>query len=156
MGVRPRAKIHQIWYVFIIKCQNNCPEIWVTDITILTLLLDYVLIGCVTKLYTKTLRFLLFTQLPEVYLQKQPPEVSFTRKCFSSQNSQVKTCARVSFLIKFRIYYVFHSYPLTPILEIVKLTLAPTPQNGQTHLNNSSARVDELFKCVWPSCRVGA
>ena len=60
MGVTPRAKIHQIWYVFIIKCQNNCPEIWVTDITILTLLLDYVLIGCVTKLYTKTLRFLLF------------------------------------------------------------------------------------------------
>ena len=36
-----------------------------------------------------------------------------------------------------------------------ELTLhVPTPQNGQTHLNNSSAVADELFKCVWPFCRV--
>ena len=26
----------------------------------------------------------------------------------------------------------------------------PTPQNGQTHSNNSSAAADELFECVWP------
>ena len=31
----------------------------------------------------------------------------------------------------------------------------PTLQNGQTHLNNSSATADELFKCVWPFCGVG-
>ena len=29
-----------------------------------------------------------------------------------------------------------------------------TPQNGQTHSNNSSARADELFERVWPFCRV--
>ena len=29
------------------------------------------------------------------------------------------------------------------------LTLyAPTPQNGQTHSNNSSAKAEELFECV--------
>ena len=28
----------------------------------------------------------------------------------------------------------------------------PTKQNGQTHSNNSSATVDELFECVWPFC----
>ena len=37
------------------------------------------------------------------------------------------------------------------------LTLqAPTPQNGQTHSNKSSATADDLFECVWPFCRVGA
>ena len=25
----------------------------------------------------------------------------------------------------------------------------PTPQNGQTHLNNSSIVANELFECVW-------
>ena len=30
------------------------------------------------------------------------------------------------------------------------------PQNGQTYLNNSSAKVDELFEYVWPICGVGA
>ena len=29
---------------------------------------------------------------------------------------------------------------------------APTLQNGQTHSNNSSAKVDELFECVWLFC----
>ena len=39
----------------------------------------------------------------------------------------------------------------------VKLThQAPTPQNGQTHSNNSSAIAGELFKCVWLFCEVGA
>ena len=33
---------------------------------------------------------------------------------------------------------------------------APTQQNGQTHSNNSSAFVDELFECVWLFCGVGA
>ena len=38
-----------------------------------------------------------------------------------------------------------------------KLTLqAPTPQNRQTQLNNSSATADKLFECVWPFCGVGA
>ena len=32
---------------------------------------------------------------------------------------------------------------------------APTPQNGETHSNNSSAVADELFECVWPFCVVG-
>ena len=32
----------------------------------------------------------------------------------------------------------------------------PTPQNSQTHSNNSSATPDELFECVWPFCGVGA
>ena len=27
-------------------------------------------------------------------------------------------------------------------------TLAPTPQNGQTHSNNSLATADELFECI--------
>ena len=31
----------------------------------------------------------------------------------------------------------------------------PTPQNGQTHSNNSSALADKLFECVWPFCGVG-
>ena len=34
--------------------------------------------------------------------------------------------------------------------------LASSPQNGQTHSNNSSAVVDELFEFVWPFCKVGA
>ena len=33
---------------------------------------------------------------------------------------------------------------------------APTPQNGQTHSNNSSATADDLFECIWPFCMVGA
>ena len=37
-----------------------------------------------------------------------------------------------------------------------RLTLqAPTPQNGQTHSNNSSA-IAIFFECVWPFCGVGA
>ena len=31
-----------------------------------------------------------------------------------------------------------------------------TPQNGQTHSNNSSAKADKLFECVWSFCVVGA
>ena len=31
-----------------------------------------------------------------------------------------------------------------------------TPQNGQTHPNNSSAAADELLECVWPFCGVSA
>ena len=31
-----------------------------------------------------------------------------------------------------------------------------TPQNGQTHPNNSSALADELFERVWPFCGVPA
>ena len=31
----------------------------------------------------------------------------------------------------------------------------PTPSNGQTHSNNSSAVVDKLFECVWPVSGVG-
>ena len=31
-----------------------------------------------------------------------------------------------------------------------------TPQNGQTHLKNSSPTGDKLFECVWPFCGVGA
>ena len=39
----------------------------------------------------------------------------------------------------------------------VMLTLkAPTPQNGQTHSNNSSTTADKLFEWVWPFCGVGA
>ena len=39
---------------------------------------------------------------------------------------------------------------------MLQLTLkVPTPQNGQTHSNNLSARADELFECVWPFCGVG-
>ena len=37
------------------------------------------------------------------------------------------------------------------------LTLsATTPQNGQTHSNNSSATANEMFHCVWLFCGVGA
>ena len=35
-------------------------------------------------------------------------------------------------------------------------SLSPTPQNGQTHSNNSLKQSDELFECVWPFCVVGA
>ena len=34
----------------------------------------------------------------------------------------------------------------------LKIFSGPTPQNGQTHSNNSF----ELFECVWPSCGTGA
>ena len=45
------------------------------------------------------------------------------------------------FMYLFRIRAIFLvSYFLT--LE------APTPQNGQTHSNNLSAKADELFECV--------
>ena len=33
---------------------------------------------------------------------------------------------------------------------------AQTPENGQTHSNNSSAFANELFECVWLFCGVGA
>ena len=37
------------------------------------------------------------------------------------------------------------------------LTLsATTPQNGQTHSNNSSATAKEMFNCVWLFFGVGA
>ena len=37
------------------------------------------------------------------------------------------------------------------------LTLqAPTPQNGQTHPNNSLEIADKLFEHVWLFCGVGA
>ena len=37
------------------------------------------------------------------------------------------------------------------------LTLkAPTPQNGQTHLNNSSKTLDKLFECVSAFCGIGS
>ena len=39
LGATPSGKSHQIWYIFIIKCQNNCPETWVTDLAILTQLI---------------------------------------------------------------------------------------------------------------------
>ena len=40
---------------------------------------------------------------------------------------------------------------------LLYLTLqATTPQNSQTHSNNSSAVANELFKCVGPFCGVGA
>ena len=32
----------------------------------------------------------------------------------------------------------------------------PTPQIGQTHLNDSSATADELLQCVWAFFEVGA
>ena len=33
--------------------------------------------------------------------------------------------------------------------------LTPTPENGQTDSNNSSAFADELSECVWPFSRAG-
>ena len=43
------------------------------------------------------------------------------------------------------------------IIHFLKInSLAPSPQNGQTHSNNSSAKGGELFECVWPFCGVGA
>ena len=36
------------------------------------------------------------------------------------------------------------------------ILIVPTPQNGQTHSNNSLAFANELFECVWPFCGVGA
>ena len=35
-------------------------------------------------------------------------------------------------------------------IKMLLISLTPTPQNGQTHSNNSSAIADELFECVWP------
>ena len=35
-------------------------------------------------------------------------------------------------------------------------TLSAKPQNGQTHLNNSSTFADEFIEFVWPFCGVGA
>ena len=40
---------------------------------------------------------------------------------------------------------------------ILNLNLqAPTLQNGQRHLIDSSAYAEELFECVWPFCEVDA
>ena len=39
---------------------------------------------------------------------------------------------------------------------VVLIFQAATPQNDQTHSNNSSAFADELFECVWPFYGVGA
>ena len=45
---------------------------------------------------------------------------------------------------------------LSILRQCKRLTIqAPTPQNGQTHPNNSSAKGDELFKCVWSFCGIG-
>ena len=43
---------------------------------------------------------------------------------------------------------------LEPCLKSLTYS-APTPQSGQTHSNNSSAVVDELFECVWPFYGIG-
>ena len=32
----------------------------------------------------------------------------------------------------------------------------PGPQTGQTHSDNLSAFVEDLFECVWPFCGAGA
>ena len=38
---------------------------------------------------------------------------------------------------------------LSTLTHYISITLyAPTPLNGQTHSNNSSAITDELFECV--------
>ena len=52
----------------------------------------------------------------------------------------------------------YYHVNLKPYLKgICVLTLyAPTPQNGQTHSDNSSAKADGLFEYVWPFCGVGA
>ena len=43
------------------------------------------------------------------------------------------------------------------IIIYPNLTLsAPASQNGQTHSNNSLAKADALFECVWPFCGIGA
>ena len=42
------------------------------------------------------------------------------------------------------------------ITYVIVNPLATTPQNSQTHSNNSSATADKLFECVWPFCEVGA
>ena len=33
------------------------------------------------------------------------------------------------------------------VVIVILTLLTPTPQNGQTHSNNSSATADELFEC---------
>ena len=43
---------------------------------------------------------------------------------------------------------------LLPIIPFCLTLWAPTPQNGQTHSNNSSATTDELSECVQPFRRV--
>ena len=40
--------------------------------------------------------------------------------------------------------------------KLMLILKAPIPHNGQTHSNNSSAKADELFQCVWAVCKVGA
>ena len=42
------------------------------------------------------------------------------------------------------------------IISFSPLNLVPTPKNGQTHSNNSSALGDELFERVRPVCGVSA
>ena len=44
---------------------------------------------------------------------------------------------------------------ISEIVDILTLSVW-TQQNGKKHPNNSSAKVDELFECVWPFCGVGS
>ena len=50
---------------------------------------------------------------------------------------------------------ILHSPKITEKQRSLTLE-APTPQNSQTHSNNSSAAADELFECVSPFYWVGA
>ena len=50
-----------------------------------------------------------------------------------------------------------YTFALIRFVVFHNLTLwATTPQNGQSHSNNSSITVGELFECVCPFCGVGA
>ena len=49
-----------------------------------------------------------------------------------------------------------HTFSVSWIPESILTLSVPTPQNGQTHCNNSLAVAYKLFECVWRVCGVGA
>ena len=55
--------------------------------------------------------------------------------------------------VKFSVYF-FINFP--HLLNKSSALSLQTPQNGQTHSNNSSVVADKLFERVWPFCGVGA
>ena len=58
----------------------------------------------------------------------------------------------ISQLIRQTVLILFLNYEKYASMRL----LTPTPQNGQTHLNNSLAKDDGLFEYVYSLCVVGA
>ena len=64
--------------------------------------------------------------------------------------------SKIKFNLKKSWITCLHWQILTLVIWMILNPLAPTPQYGQTHSNNSSGFANKFFECVWPFCGVGA